>query len=77
MSVAASVTASRAESAAGRHDAAARRKAQRRGRERGCWVYISAEALERAGLASEAFVPWYRVWGGQRGRYVVTLYREP
>jgi hypothetical protein len=61
---------------AGRHDAQARRKAQRRGRERGCWVYISAEQLGKAGLASDAFVPWYRVWGGQRGRYVVVLYSE-
>jgi hypothetical protein len=59
----------------GRHDAAARRKAQRRGRERGCWVYISAEQLARGDLASDAFVPWYRIWGGPRGRYIVTLYR--
>ena len=61
---------------AGRHDHAARRKAQRRGRERGCWVYIAAELLPEPLAAPDAPVPWYRVWGGRRGRYVVTLYGE-
>jgi hypothetical protein len=61
----------------GRHDAAARRRAQRRGRERGCWVYIAAEALAAAGYGPDTPAPWYRVWGGQRGRYVVTLYPQP
>jgi hypothetical protein len=61
---------------AGRHDHAARRKAQRRGRERGCWVYIPAELLPDSLGHPDDPVPWYRVWGGQRGRYIVTLYRE-
>jgi len=61
---------------AGRADAAARRKAQRRGRERGCWVYITAEQLARSEVGAGGSVPWYRIWGGQRGRYVVTLYAE-
>jgi len=53
----------------GRHDAALRRKAQRRGRERGCWVYIAADPV-----SSVDPPPEYRVWGGRRGRYIVTLY---
>lgn len=61
----------------GRHDSGVRRKAQRRGRERGCWVYLAGEQLQRAGLALGDVTPWYRVWGGQRGRYVVVLYPEP
>jgi hypothetical protein len=60
---------------AGRHDGSARRKAQRRGRETGCWVYIAGEALARAGYAPGDPAPHYRIWGGDRGRYIVTLYR--
>lgn len=62
---------------AGRHDAAARRLSQRRGRERGCWVYISAEQLAASGLNPADPPPRYRIWSGQRGRHVVTLYPEP
>jgi hypothetical protein len=61
----------------GRHDSGARRRAQRRGRETGCWVYISGEDLWKAGYAVGEPKPWYRVWGGKRGRFVVALYREP
>jgi len=61
----------------GKHDPAARRRSQRRGRERGCWVYITADELAEAGFVRDDPPPWYRVWGGKRGRYVVTLYREP
>lgn len=57
---------------AGRHDHAARRLAQRRGREKGCWVYIPAALLR-----TDAWPIFYRVWGGQRSRYVVTLYDRP
>jgi hypothetical protein len=71
------VSASNGTATAGRHDAAARRRAKRAGRERGCWTYISAEQLALAGYAPGEPAPFYRVWGGQRGRYVVTLYREP
>jgi hypothetical protein len=62
---------------AGRYDAARRRRSVRRGRERGCWVYIPLEELERAGITGER--PWYRVWGSAvRGaRVTVNLYREP
>jgi hypothetical protein len=62
---------------AGRHDAAVRRQLKRSGRERGGWAYITAEQLERAGYGSDDPAPFYRIWGGQRGRYVVVLYREP
>jgi len=55
----------------------ARRRAQRRGRETGCWVYIAGESLGAAGFEAGDPPPFYRVWGGPRGRYIVTLYREP
>lgn len=54
-----------------------RRRALRKGRETGCSVYIAGEALARAGFAPSDPPPFYRVWGGKRGRYVVVLYREP
>ena len=63
--------------APGRHDQGARRRAQRKGRERGCSVYIAAEQLVRAGIDPSGPAPYYRVWGGARGRYVVVLYAEP
>ncbi len=46
----------------GRFDHAEPRQAQRRGRERGCWVYISAEHLSRAGITLDAAPPLYRTW---------------
>jgi hypothetical protein len=62
---------------AGRHDPAARRQLKRSGRERGGWAYITAEQLQRAGYGPDGPAPFYRIWGGARGRYVVVLYREP
>lgn len=62
----------------GRTDTDARKKAQRRGRERGCWVYIPAEQLVAAGIDPASPTPWYRIWGQSgRPRFVVNLYREP
>lgn len=61
----------------GKHDPRARRRSQRRGREKGCWVYIAADSLAAAGFTPSDPPPWYRVWGGPRARYIVTLYREP
>jgi hypothetical protein len=61
---------------AGSSDLAARKRATRRAREKGCSVYIPAELLEKAGLDPHGEPPWYRIYGGERGRYVVTLYRE-
>jgi hypothetical protein len=77
MMTAAAVSPVQAARPSGKHDPAARRRAQRRGRERGCWVYITGQDLERAGYTAGEPAPFYRVWGGERGRYVVTLYREP
>lgn len=62
---------------AGKHDPAARRQAKRSGRERGCWTYIPAESLVKAGIDPAGPPPFYRVWGGARGRYIVVLYPEP
>jgi hypothetical protein len=59
---------------AGRYDHAARRQAKRSGRERGCWTYIPFELLPDTLAGPDASPPWYRVWGGSRGRYIVTLY---
>jgi hypothetical protein len=64
----------------GRHDPAKRRKSLRRGRERGCWIYIPAEQLVALGVDLDSDPPWYRTWGrGKRKNpgVVVTLYREP
>jgi hypothetical protein len=61
----------------GKHDPGARRKTQRRGRERGCWVYIAADHLAAAGYTADEPPPYYRVWGGPRARFIVTLYRQP
>jgi hypothetical protein len=60
-----------------RHDPGQRRKAQRSGREKGCWVYIPAEMLQAAGYGEASPAPHYRLWGGRRGRLVVTLYPTP
>ena len=63
---------------AGVADIALLKKAQRRGRERGCWVYIAAEQLEAMGIDLEADPPLYRVWGAEdRPRAVVNLYPQP
>lgn len=61
------------------HDHAERRRSQRRGRERGCWVYIPAEDLKRAGLDPVDPPPFYRTWADKSGRggVRVRLYREP
>lgn len=59
------------------HDTAQRRRAQRRGREAGCWVYVTAEALQKAGWAAGEPPPFYRTWGSTRGTAVVRFYKEP
>lgn len=61
---------------AGRHDPAARRRGQRRGRERGCWVYISAADLLAAGFDPEQAAPFYRCWVARKGTVLLNLYRE-
>lgn len=64
---------------AGSHDPAQRRKTVRRGRERGCWLYVPAEQLERAGYPTVrgSSTPWYRTWLGRKGTILVQLYPEP
>lgn len=70
------MSASLAPRRSGNYDPARRRQAVRRGRERGCWVYIAAEELEKAGRGGDGPPPFYRVYGGPRGGVVVQLYRE-
>jgi hypothetical protein len=60
----------------GRHDAMLRRKSQRAGRERGCWVYIPAETLVSAGIDPQGPAPYFRTWGGRRGSVLVRLYKS-
>lgn len=62
---------------AGRYDSAQRRRSVRRGRERGCWVYIPAEELQRAEIDPHGPPPWYRTWGTGRGGTMLRFYREP
>lgn len=59
-----------------KYDSGARRRAQRRGRERGCWVYVPAEELLKAGHDPAGAPPFYRTWGSARGSVLVRLYRE-
>jgi hypothetical protein len=65
------------EKAAGRYDHAARRRSQRRGRERGCSVYIPEDELRKAGFDPADPPPYFRVWGSPRGSVLVRFYREP
>jgi hypothetical protein len=60
----------------GRYDAQERRLAQRRGRQKGCSVYIAAEELEKAGYSPDDPPPYYRVWGSSRGGLFIRLYKE-
>lgn len=61
---------------AGRYDEAARRRTVRKGRERGCWVYVPAAELVKAGHDPAAPPPYCRVWGTRSGGVLVRLYRE-
>ncbi len=60
----------------GRYDPAERKQATRHGREKGCRVYIAGEAFEAAGLDTSGPPPYYRVWAGERGRFILTMYKE-
>ena len=59
-----------------RHDPARRRKSVRRGREKGCWVYISKSALVATGIDPNEAPPEYRTWPGDDGGVRVRLYRD-
>jgi hypothetical protein len=62
-------------------DTAAPKRSKRSGRERGCWTYIDAEQLQRAGLDPQGEPPYYVSRGYQRSKnghsVIVSLYREP
>lgn len=60
----------------GKYDHARRRRGVRKGRERGCWVYVPAAELEKTGIDPYGDPPGYRVWGSSRGRTVVQFYRK-
>jgi hypothetical protein len=72
----AAVSASKPAQRPGRYDSALRRQSQRRGRQKGCFLYIPADELERAGFDPEGPPPFYRVWGSSRGGLFVRLYKE-
>lgn len=60
----------------GRYDSGERRRSKRTGRERGCWLYIPAEELAKAGVDLDGPPPLYRTWGRPRGSLVVRLYKD-
>ena len=60
----------------GRYDHGLRRRAKRSQRERGCWTYIAAEELQRAGFDPPEAATHYRTWGSRGGSVLVRLYRE-
>jgi hypothetical protein len=57
------------------YDQAARKKAVRQGRQKGCSIYIAAEELRDAGYGDVAEV-FYRVWATSEGGLQVRLYRK-
>jgi hypothetical protein len=59
-----------------RYDQARRRRSVRKGRERGCWVYVPAEELVAAGLNPADPPPFYRLWARRR-TLLVQWYVEP
>ena len=73
----ASVSLSPVEIARGGYDPYRRRFGRRAGRERGCWVYITAVELKKAGFAEGDPAPFYRVWGRRNGSVLLRLYRQP
>lgn len=48
-----------------RYDPAVWRQSVRRGRERGCWVYIPRDELQAAGIETDGPPPLYRLSGMQ------------
>lgn len=56
------------------YDRGARRRAVRKGRERGCWVYIPAEELDLVDRLDPEVVPLYRLWPSRSGAFTIRLY---
>lgn len=59
------------------YDAQAWRRSLRKGRQRGCMVYIPAEELERLGIDPTGPAPLYRTAGRQGGQTVMVTLRKP
>jgi hypothetical protein len=59
---------------AGRHDPAQRRKSSRKGRERGCSLYLAGEELAEAGIDPHGPPPEYKVWPGRKRTVLIQLY---
>lgn len=57
-----------------KHDPAARRKAQRAARQKGCSIYITASDLLNAGIDPEGEVPQYRCFPGRKGSVLIQFY---
>lgn len=76
MSAADTESRSNAEPVSASYDALRRRRTLRRGRERGCWLYIPADELVTAGYDLNDDPPWYRVWGTKKG-VLIRLYKRP
>lgn len=57
-----------------RYDSGERRQTKRSGRERGCWAYIPAEELRKAGIDPDEAPPFCRAWGRSRGSVLIRLY---
>lgn len=60
----------------GKHDSAARRRTVRRGRERGCWLYVPAEVMAEVGVRPTDPPPFYRTWAGHKRTVLVQFYDE-
>lgn len=58
------------------YDSNARRKSTRKQREKGCWLYVPADELRKAGIDPDGPPPLYRVWGSAGGGLRARLYRE-
>lgn len=56
------------------YDQARRKRAHRKGRERGCHVYIAADELRACGIDPNGAPPDYRVWPGRKRTVLVQLY---
>lgn len=57
------------------YDPLRRRRTIRRGREKGCWLYVPADELLAAGFSLLDPPPWYRVWGTKKG-VLIRLYKK-
>jgi hypothetical protein len=43
---------------------------------KGCSINIAAAELRASGIDPDGPAPRYRIWTGERGRLIVTLYPE-